>query len=106
MKRSPYTAVRAAGIAALLIALVAVSASAQYQTGNIYGKTMSNDGSLLPGVTVTLTGVGAPVSTVSDSQGEFRFLNLSPGTYALRAELAGMGTANRSGISVRVGASA
>jgi len=31
-----------------------------YQTGNIYGKVQAKDGSVLPGVTVTLTGVGAP----------------------------------------------
>src|SRR5687767_15851320 len=94
---------RAAIVAALLIALFAVSAYGQYQTGNIYGRTMAKDGTMLPGVTVTLTGVGAPQTTVSDSQGNFRFINLSPGEYALKAELSGMGTAHRSGVGVRVG---
>jgi hypothetical protein len=98
--------VRAAIVAALLVALIAVSASAQYQTGNIYGKTVAKDGSLLPGVTVTLSGVGAPQTAVSDGSGDFRFVNLSPGTYTLRAELAGMGTAVRTGVGVRVGANA
>ena len=37
--------------------LFAGSALAQYQTGNIYGKVQAKDGSVLPGVTVTLTGV-------------------------------------------------
>ncbi len=97
---------RAAIVAALLIALFAVSAYGQYQTGNIYGRTMAKDGTMLPGVTVTLTGVGAPQTTVSDSQGNFRFINLSPGEYALKAELAGMGTAQRGGVGVRVGGSA
>ena len=98
-----YVPFRAAIVAALLIALFAVSAYGQYQTGNIYGRTMSKDGTLLPGVTVTLTGVGAPQTTVSDSQGNFRFINLSPGDYALRAELSGMGSAHRTGIGVRIG---
>jgi len=93
-------------VAALLVALVAVSASAQYQTGNIYGRTLAKDGSMLPGATVTLTGIGAPQTTVSDSGGNFRFINLSPGTYALKAELEGMGTATRTGVGVRVGANA
>src|SRR5687767_10617104 len=106
MTRTPYPAVRAAMVAALLIALVAVSASAQYQTGNIYGRTLSKDGAVLPGVTVTLTGVAAPQTTVSDSQGNFRFLNLSPGSYQLRAELAGFGSSTRGGIGVSVGANA
>jgi hypothetical protein len=90
--------------AALLVSLFAVSGFAQFQTGNIYGKVQAKDGSVLPGVTVTLTGVAAPATTVTDAQGNFRFLNLSPGTYTLKAELAGYGTATRAGVGVRVGA--
>ena len=101
--RSP---VRAVIVAAMLVALVAVSAYGQYQTGNIFGRTMSNDGSVLPGVTITLSGVGASQSTVSDAQGNFRFINLSPGTYSIKAELSGMGNATRSGIRVGVGSNA
>ena len=97
--------VRVAMVAAFVL-LLALSAAAQYQTGNIYGRAVAKDGSALPGVTVVLTGVGAPQTTVTDDEGNFRFLNLSPGTYALKAELAGMGAANRSGIGVRVGANA
>lgn len=106
MTRSPRPGVRTALVAVLLFALLAVSASAQYQTGNIYGRTISNDGSPLPGVTVTLSGIGAPQTTVSDAQGLFRFINLSPGAYELKAELAGMGSVTRKGISVRVGSNA
>src|SRR5205085_10713416 len=84
----------------------AVSAFAQFQTGNIYGKVQAKDGTALPGVTVTLTGVGAPQTVITGSQGEFRFPNLSPGTYSVKAELAGFGTASRTGVSVRVGANA
>src|SRR6266852_5287229 len=93
-------------VAAMCIALLAGTALAQYQTGNIYGKVQAKDGSVLPGVTVTLTGVGAPQTTVTDGQGNFRFLNLSPATYTVKAELAGYGVATRSGIGVRVGANA
>ena len=50
MRREAFH-LRAAWVAALLIALIAVSASAQYQTGSLYGKAMAKDGSLLPGVT-------------------------------------------------------
>ena len=53
--------------AALCVALLAVSAFAQYQTGNIYGKAQAKDGSVLPGVTVTLTGIAAPQTTVTDA---------------------------------------
>src|SRR5215212_616080 len=104
MRRAPVF--RAALVAALLLTLTAVSAYGQYQTGNIYGRTVGNDGAVLPGVTVTLTGIGAPQTTVSDGQGNFRFINLSPGTYAVKAELSGMGSATREGINVNAGGSA
>ena len=86
--------------------LIAGSALAQYQTGNIYGKVVAKDGSILPGVTVSLTGVGAPQTGVTGPNGEFHFLNLAPGTYSLKAELSGYGAATRSGIGVRVGSNA
>src|SRR5438094_1029755 len=100
MKRCPKYLVYA------VIALFAVSVFAQFQTGNIYGKVQAKDGSVLPGVTVTLTGIGAPQTTVTDAQGNFRFVSLSPGNYTLKADLAGYGTATRSGVGVRVGANA
>lgn len=102
MKRCPTLSFRAVIIAATCIALFAVSGYAQFQTGNIYGKVQGKDGAVLPGVTVTLTGMGAPATTVTDAQGNFRFINLSPGTYTLKAELAGFGTATRAGLGVRV----
>jgi hypothetical protein len=105
MERRPNPLVRAAW-AALLVTLVAFSAFAQVQSGNIFGRVVSNDGSVLPGVTVTLTGVGAPQVTVTDEAGNFRFINLSPGTYTVKGELAGMGTATRAGVGVSIGQNA
>lgn len=103
MRKGLY--VRAA-IAALLVTLAAVSAFAQFSTGNIYGRTVSKDGSMLPGVTVTLTGGGAPQTAVSDAEGNFRFIGLAPGAYTLKAELSGMGSATREGVRVNIGANA
>ncbi|HXH38180.1 MAG TPA: carboxypeptidase regulatory-like domain-containing protein [Thermoanaerobaculia bacterium] len=105
MKR--YTPPRLlAVVAALCISLLAISAFAQFQTGNIYGKVQAKDGSALPGVTVVLTGVGAPQTSISDAQGDFRFIGLSPGTYTLKADLAGYGTSTRAGVSVNIGRNA
>ena len=106
MKRCPTLRFLAVVAAALCFSLIAVSGYAQFQTGNLYGKVQAKDGSVLPGVTVTLTGVGAPRTEVSDAQGSFRFLNLDPGTYTLKAELAGYGTSTRAGVGVRVGSNA
>ena len=86
----------------LVCLLLAPSLLAQLQTGNLYGKVQAKDGSALPGVTVTLTGVGAPQTFISDGTGGFHFLNLSPGSYNLKAELAGFGTATRNGVSVNI----
>ena len=105
MKRCP-TPRSLAAIAAVCIALFAVSAFAQFQTGNIYGKVQAKDGTALPGVTVVLTGVGAPQTQISDASGDFRFINLSPGSYSLKAELANYGTSTRAGITVNVGRNA
>src|SRR5436190_555478 len=90
----------------VLAVLCAVGAYAQFQTGNLYGKVQAKDGSALPGVTVTLTGVGAPQTYVTDATGAFRFLNLSPGSYNLKAELAGFGTSTRNGVSLNIGRNA
>src|SRR5712671_525681 len=86
----------------LFSVILTVPLLAQLQTGNIYGKVQAHDGSALPGVTVTLTGVGAPQTFVTDGAGNFRFLNLSPGTYALKGELAGFGTSTRQGVTVNI----
>lgn len=103
MKQCPP--LRAVTIAAtLLVALLAVSAYAQFQTGDIYGKVVSKDGSALPGVTVTLSRVGAPQMFITDAGGAFRFVNLSPGNYDLKAELGGFGTSVRQGVRVSIGA--
>src|SRR5438874_2821249 len=102
MKRCPSLRFLAVVVSVMCTTLFAVSGYAQFQTGNIYGKVQAKDGSVLPGVTVVLTGVAAPQTTITDAQGDFRFLSLSPGTYSVKAELAGYGSATRSGIGVRV----
>src|SRR4051794_12979756 len=105
MKRCPNSRILAI-VATLCLSLMAVSAFAQFQTGNIFGKTQAKDGSVLPGVTVTLTGVGAPQTAVTDGGGAFHFVNLSPGSYTVKAELAGFGTATRTGLTVSLGQNA
>ena len=84
--RSPWRATaRAAALAAALS--LAPLAFGQQLTGNIYGYVVDEQGARLPGVSVTLTGIGAAQTRTSDARGEFRFLNLSPGVYTLDYEL-------------------
>src|SRR5262245_22789056 len=79
------------GTLALAFALAAVLAAApvlaQEQTGDVVGTVRDAQGQPLPGVTVTISGIGAPSVEVTNAQGAFRVLNLSPGGYALTAEL-------------------
>ena len=74
-------------MAVSLLLLTAGSAFAQLQTGNLYGTVTDNQGEALPGVTVTLAGKGAPQVQVTNADGQYRFLSLSPGRYELTAEL-------------------
>ena len=91
-----------AGFAALLLCL-AGPAVAQLQTGDLYGTVIGEDGAPLPGVTVTVEGIGSPKVQVTDETGEFRFLALYPGTYKVSAELQGYSTLEYTDIGVRVG---
>ncbi|MFN7943173.1 MAG: TonB-dependent receptor [Thermoanaerobaculia bacterium] len=78
---------------ALALAAMLVVASgtlfAQAQAGNVYGSVVDDKGQPLPGVTLTLSGVGPSQAQVSDAQGQFRFPGLPPSTYKLEATLEG-----------------
>jgi hypothetical protein len=93
---------RVVAVAALLL-LVGVPGFAQLQSGNLYGTITDDQGAALPGVTVTLSGQGAPAVQVTDAQGRFRFLNLSPGAYRLDAQLEGFSSVEYPNISINVG---
>ncbi|MFY9822046.1 MAG: TonB-dependent receptor [Thermoanaerobaculia bacterium] len=91
---------------AVLLLSMAVPALAQLQTGDLYGTVAGNTGGALAGVTVTLSGVGAPQVQTTDQQGQFHFLNLYPGVYAVKAELQGWSPVEHSGVPVHVGGNA
>jgi hypothetical protein len=103
MGRRLYPRLVLAVLATLLLAMAAVPVFAQEQTGDLYGTVTDEQKQPLPGVTVTLTGVGAPQVQQSDAQGKFRFLNLYPGAYALKAELEGFSTVERPELTIRLG---
>ena len=60
--------------------------------GSISGIVRDNSGAPLPGVTVAVTGPVLPKGrdTVTDSSGNYAFLNLPPGIYTVTASLAGL----------------
>jgi Carboxypeptidase regulatory-like domain len=90
-------------LAVVVPLLVAGAAHAQLQVGNLNGRVVDEQGDALPGVTVTLSGVGAPQVQVTSAKGRFRFLNLGPGSYALKAELEGFATVDLPNVGINIG---
>lgn len=92
-------------VAFLAMSLLAVPAFGQFgeATGNIFGKVIDEQEGVLPGVSVAMKGPGAPATVFTDARGEFRALNLTPGTYGLTLALAGFATVNRENVIVYVG---
>jgi hypothetical protein len=96
-----YVSIGAAIVAGVL--WLAAPAVAQTAGGNVVGKVVDTSGSTLPGVTVTLTGIGAPQVFVTGANGSYRFLDQSPGRYDVSVELSGFATAHRP-VDVSIGA--
>ncbi|HEV2846194.1 MAG TPA: TonB-dependent receptor, partial [Thermoanaerobaculia bacterium] len=96
---------RALVIAVVLLGL-ALPALGQLQSGNIHGTVVTPDGAPMTGVTVTLTaqqGGAGTLTQPTDTNGQFRFLSLSPGTYTVRAEVQGFSPAEAKDLAVNVG---
>ncbi len=64
-------------------------------SGNLYGTALDQQGKPLSGVTATLTGPGASQSATTLANGDFHFLNLSPGAYSVTLQLKGFETVRR-----------
>ena len=64
---------------------------AQQTESRITGRVLDQSQGALPGVSITVTSMatGAIRTVVTDGQGDYAVTNLGPGTYEVRAELAG-----------------
>jgi hypothetical protein len=80
---------RFALLLAVLLTLVGTMATAQTLTGTIEGTVTDEQGGVLPGVSVTLTGRQGTQTTVTDERGGYRFVGLNPGVYEVKSELSG-----------------
>jgi len=91
-------------LVAVAVLVMAGLALGQAQSGNIYGKVVAEDGSALPGVTVTLSGGGPTLVSAADSRGDFHFLTLAPGnSYSLKFEMPSFATVERTSVAVNLG---
>ena len=89
--RSRYPLFSILAIGLLVLAPLAVFAQT---TGTIEGAITDQSGAGLPGVTVELSGAGvgsAGKTTVTGSDGKYRFLSLRPGEYTVTGTLSGFG---------------
>ena len=96
-QKSGVAALAALVLRVLVAVLMPADAAAQIPspTGNVYGTALDQQGNLLPGLTVTLAGPGAPRAATTDAKGDFRFLNLPPGRYSVTLERKGFETVRR-----------
>jgi len=92
-------------LAVAAMCLAAVPAIAQFggNTGGITGRVVDEQGAVLPGVSVTVRGPGAPQTVYTDARGEFNVRNLAPGGYTLTLALQGFSTVNRENVVVALG---
>ena len=86
--------------AATLMLVLGTSVAVAQQVGSLHGTVEDESRAQLPGVTVILEGMGAPRVTVTDEQGNYRFLNLDPGTYYIKAALDGFSTVEQPNVIV------
>ena len=76
---------------------------AQRITGKIIGEVTDDEGTPLPGVTVEISSpslMGGVHSQIASEDGDYRFINLPPGTYKLVFSLNGFQTVERQNIKV------
>src|SRR3982750_2198668 len=107
-RRLTLTRTISRALAALAIVTTFGLAPAAAQTGQTFGevvgKVTDDQGGVLPGVTVTLSGpnaMGNPTA-VSGTNGIYRFPAVNTGTYSLKFELGGFAPLVREGIVVPV----
>src|SRR5438105_14821486 len=77
-------------VAAILLCLSAYT-FAQTSNATVGGTVSDSTGALIPGVTITATNTATGIVTtvISNEAGAYQFASLQPGTYDLKADLAG-----------------
>src|SRR5262252_8832462 len=87
----------------LIASLLVLLPSATYAQASIAGVVKDASGAVLPGVTVEATSPALIEKTrtaLTDGTGQYRIVDLRPGTYAVTFTLAGFATVKREGIEL------
>src|SRR5712692_3726661 len=92
--------------AAIALCAIAVPATAQITTASVAGTVKDPQGAVIPGAGVTLiseTRGTQLADVVTNSEGDFTFVNVPPDRYTLQIALEGFKTLNRTGLIVGAG---
>jgi hypothetical protein len=90
----------------IVVLFCATAASAQSTAeGTIRGHVNDQQGGALPGVAISAASptVAGSFQAVTDGEGNYRLLNLRPGTYTVTAELSGFSKFSRENVVIRAG---
>src|SRR5438067_7749675 len=90
--------------AAIVLLLGCSAAAAQQTTGTITGRVVDQQGSAVPGATVTAKSpsTGFTRTEASDAEGLYRLAALPVGIYEVTAELSGFQTVSKKDVEVNV----
>src|ERR1700730_3995041 len=90
-----------------MLYLVTLQTAAVAQTGGtIAGVVRDTSGAVMPGVTVEAASpalIEKVKSVVSDAQGQYKIVDLRPGTYLVTFSLPGFATVKREGLELTTG---
>ena len=91
-------------LAGLVLTVFSVRAGfAQGQAGSIAGVVRDSSGAVLPGVTVEAASpalIEKVRTVVTDGQGQYKVIDLRPGSYTVTFSLAGFGSVRREGVEL------
>ena len=88
--------------AAFVLLLLHPSSASAQTTGRIVGRIVDDSGAVMPGVSVSVSSpsLQGVSSATTDSEGNYRFVLLPPGTYSVTASLSGFKTVEQPNVVV------
>src|SRR5437773_1673146 len=96
----------ALGVLLLAVLLPRGSAAQTISNGSIAGVVKDATGAVLPGVTVEAASpalIEKVKTVVTDNEGQYKILDLRPGSYSVTFSLAGFGSVKRQGVELTSG---